>query len=188
MDLVSYKQAIAQGLSRYFTGRPCKHGHVAERRVSGRCCVVCADYKARSWAKQNPERVKKIASSWNERNRVSEAHRARCWRKDNPATYKQSVQTWRTKNAGYYRAYMLRMATNRRVAKIQREPVWADKARIQAYYDVCAFFNDVNGYTKYHVDHIIPLQGKLVSGLHTHNNLQVILASVNRAKGNSFEV
>jgi 5-methylcytosine-specific restriction endonuclease McrA len=64
--------------------------------------------------------------------------------------------------------------------------VWADRDRIKAYYNVCAFFNEVNRYQKYHVDHIIPLQGDIVSGLHTHNNLQVILATENLSKGNKY--
>lgn len=66
-------------------------------------------------------------------------------------------------------------------------PKWANNALIKNYYDVCRFFNDVNGYTKYHVDHIVPLSGKTVCGLHVHNNLQVIPAKDNLAKGNRFE-
>lgn len=188
MSLVSYKQAVAEGKSRYFTGKPCKQGHIAERRVSGRCCVVCADTSARDWAKQNRLRVKQIATEWNQRNKEREAARARQWRKENPDTYKQAVKNWRNNNAVHYRSYMARVANDRRMAKLQREPVWADKERIKAYYDVCAFFNEVNGYSKYHVDHIIPLQGTHVSGLHVHSNLQILLASENRAKGNRFEV
>ena len=72
----------------------------------------------------------------------------------------------------------------REINKINRTPKWADFTKIQMYYDVCAFFNEVNGYTKYHVDHVVPLQGKNVSGLHVHNNLQVIPAKENLNKGN----
>lgn len=43
--------------------------------------------------------------------------------------------------------------------------------------------NNSSGF-KWHVDHIIPLNGRDVSGLHTWNNLQVIPASVNLSKGN----
>tara|TARA_R110000782_G_C14715834_1_gene403672 strand:- start:6 stop:872 length:867 start_codon:yes stop_codon:yes gene_type:complete len=42
MQIITRKEAREKGLSRYFTGKPCKHGHVAERYVShNRPCVVC---------------------------------------------------------------------------------------------------------------------------------------------------
>lgn len=67
----------------------------------------------------------------------------------------------------------------RRAAKIQRVPKWADQEAIKAFYEACP--------PGYHVDHIIPLQGKNVSGLHVINNLQYLLASDNIRKGNRFE-
>lgn len=76
---------------------------------------------------------------------------------------------------------------NREAVKLQRTPAWADGSLIRAYYDVCAFFNEVNGFIKYHVDHTVPLKGKNVCGLHVHNNLQVILAKDNQKKYNHFE-
>lgn len=66
-------------------------------------------------------------------------------------------------------------------------PSWADYLQMQAYYDVCKFFNEVNGFIKYHVDHIIPINGKNVCGLHVHNNLQVIPALDNIRKSNKYE-
>ena len=102
------------------------------------------------------------------------------FRKANPEVVREWKQGHYQKHKGYYAA----SSKSRKANKLQRTPAWADNERIQAYYDVCAFFNEINGYAKYHVDHIVPLQGKTVSGLHVHNNLQVIPAKENLSKGN----
>jgi hypothetical protein len=41
MQIISRAEAKAKGLKRYFTGKPCKHGHVAERVVFNATCVDC---------------------------------------------------------------------------------------------------------------------------------------------------
>ena len=61
----------------------------------------------------------------------------------------------------------------------ERTPSWADKEKIFEFYKNCP-----NGYT---VDHIIPLNGKTVSGLHIHTNLQYLTRSENSSKSNKFE-
>lgn len=47
VDVLSRVEAAASGLSRFYTGRPCKSGHFSERFVSNRQCVVCNALKAR---------------------------------------------------------------------------------------------------------------------------------------------
>ena len=69
---------------------------------------------------------------------------------------------------------------NERAARLQRLPQWADKELIKAFYMNCP--------KDYHVDHIIPLRGKLASGLHVIDNLQYLPASENLSKGNRFIV
>jgi hypothetical protein len=73
-----------------------------------------------------------------------------------------------------------------RAAKICRTTSWADDSQIAAYYKIAANLTRAMG-RRYEVDHIIPLQGKLVSGLHVQNNLQVLLKEDNCRKLNSFE-
>lgn len=77
-----------------------------------------------------------------------------------------------------HRNYMPRIQSYRRASIILRSPKWADLNKIADIYDKCP--------KGYHVDHIIPLQGKLVSGLHVENNLQYLPAKDNLTKGNSF--
>jgi hypothetical protein len=42
-SLISRAEAQAQGLKHYFTGKPCKHGHIAERTVDGGICKSARD-------------------------------------------------------------------------------------------------------------------------------------------------
>lgn len=74
---------------------------------------------------------------------------------------------------------MVLIQANRRAAKIQRTPKWADLEKIKEIYHNCP--------EGMHVDHIIPLQGSIVSGLHVENNLQYLSASDNLRKGNYYE-
>lgn len=62
-----------------------------------------------------------------------------------------------------------------------RVPPWADISKINEFYKQAREL----GLT---VDHIVPLRGKLVSGLHVQNNLQLLPASVNSSKGNDFPI
>jgi hypothetical protein len=78
----------------------------------------------------------------------------------------------------------------RRSNKLSRVPSWTteiDKWMIREIYELCLLRTKLTG-IEWEVDHILPLQGKLVSGLHTPKNLQVIPAIVNNRKGNKFEV
>lgn len=67
----------------------------------------------------------------------------------------------------------------REANKLERTPSWANLTKIKEMYKSCP--------EGYHVDHIVPLQGVLVSGLHVENNLQHLLASENLRKSNKWD-
>ena len=78
----------------------------------------------------------------------------------------------------------------RRALKMQRTPAWLtdfDKERIQNEYKLAALQTKITG-EKWHVDHIVPLQGALVSGLHVPSNLMAMRGRDNISKHNNFEV
>jgi hypothetical protein len=64
-------------------------------------------------------------------------------------------------------------------------PSWVDMKAIKDIYRQCTELNNLSK-EKFEVDHIIPLSGKNVCGFHIHTNLQIIKASENRKKSNSF--
>lgn len=93
---------------------------------------------------------------------------------------------WRSRNKG-----IINFHTNKRYTiRKQRLPKWVteeNKLQIKAMYMLASSLTKATG-VQWHVDHIIPLQGKTVSGLHVPENLQVIQGSLNNRKRNKFDV
>ena len=58
MQTISAAAAISLGLTRYFTGHPCRHGHTGERYAVGRKCIQCTIEQANAWALRNPLKVR----------------------------------------------------------------------------------------------------------------------------------
>lgn len=78
-------------------------------------------------------------------------------------------------------------SAQRRARSKSATPKWANKNKIKSIYAIAKWLSAVVPNTKYHVDHVIPLRGKLVSGLHVETNLSIIKASENMQKHNRFE-
>ena len=85
-----------------------------------------------------------------------------------------AFKVWRLKNLGKSTERSRRYA----LSKKQRIPSWANIEKIKSIYTHCP--------KGYHVDHIIPLKGKYVSGLHVENNLQYLPAEDNLKKRNYY--
>lgn len=85
MNLISRKEALIQGLSRYFTGKPCWQDHISERSVSNRGCLACHALKEELWRFRNIEsarlRDKKSRETTNQNLRhLKENHTPEEWK------------------------------------------------------------------------------------------------------------
>lgn len=118
--VVSKQEARAAGAERYFTGAPCKHGHIAERYVKSGHCVVCAVEKAREryeenrdvlleyqrqYAARNPEVNREASRRYREKHPDRRAATTCRYVENNPDQVKASKHVYRIKNRDKISAY-----------------------------------------------------------------------------------
>jgi len=136
---------------------------------------------SRAWYAANKERKAATMKEWEEANRERRATAKKKWNDANKERKAILDKKWRKAN----RATMAAHDAKRRAAKLQRTPPWVCHESIKQVYIEAQKLKEETG-QDYHVDHIIPLQGKTVSGLHIAENLQVITATENLSKGNRY--
>lgn len=182
-------QAKAEGVTRYFTGTACKHGHVAERLVSSRSCVVCLQQKLAVYKAQNRTALLEKKRIAQQKYRLENPGKIEDTRKRTYAKHRVARDAekaaWARKNA----TRVLAWTRQRQLAKNKRTPAWLTEDEhwmIEQAYELAALRTKLFG-VAWHVDHVLPLRGKTVSGLHTPYNMQVILGSENCRKGNRVQ-
>lgn len=168
------------GEKHYMATTPCKRGHVGLRITATGTCVECrrikererfhADKeatKARTKKKYaaHAEKLREKRKDWYyanlEQARAKAIPRSREWRKNNP------------------KHHIALTTAHKKTIRI-RTPKWADRLKIVEFYKGCP--------DGYHVDHVIPLRGNIVSGLHVVENLQYLPARENISKSNRYEI
>lgn len=131
------------------------------------------------------EEIKAHQKAWRVQNKEKIKANTKKWREDNPEAFKAMQKRTRKKNAARVNA-----ANNKRRAdKLQRTPKWITKDDlwlIKEAHELAVLRSKLFGFD-WHVDHIIPLKGKTVSGLHVPTNIQVIEGKINIMKNNKFE-
>lgn len=130
---------------------------------------------------QNRERKLKMQAEYRKANPETTKAAVDNWRKYNPEKRKASSLSYYHRNKEKYIA----KAAARRAKKLQAMPSWLDESDLKAIetlYKQSIKMNKEAGKIVSHVDHIIPLQGKNVSGLHVPWNLQLMNAIENLRK------
>ncbi len=178
MEVISRAEARELGLKFYFTGKPCKYGHVDQRYSGSGFCLTCAaDYRreyaktgyfAKHYLKTKPERQVSQADYY-AKNRLQIREYQREYQKSN--------------------RHLLNKANSKyRASRKNAAPSWltdSDHENIGAVYSMAKRLSDCLG-VAHHVDHIVPLQGKNVCGLHVPWNLRAIPGTANVKKSNKL--
>jgi hypothetical protein len=183
------EEAKKTGSKYYFTGQPCKHGHVAPRKTKG-ACIECLKVE---WVKGNETRVDYFRE-YNRREDVKD--RKNEWYQENRETV---INNAATRPAHVLREYRNAWKENNKTQvladnKVRRRkhreatPPWLtrkQKSEIRQLYQIAITMTQTTG-EQYVVDHIVPLRSHEVCGLHVPWNLRVITQEENLKKSNKL--
>lgn len=129
-------------------------------------CKSCKHEAGRKWHSKNKERHAELNSQWYEQNKEQHLANSKAWYESNKSRKLETV-------------------TAREKRCVLATPTWADRELIKKLYELARKLTEQTG-IPHEVDHVIPLQGETVSGLHCQDNLQVITQSENRRKANKL--
>jgi len=133
----------------------------------------------------NIEKYRAISQRSYADNALKNCEVAAQYRLNNMESVKASKKQYAQNNKHVINAAVAR----RRAAKLQRTPAWLtedDHWMIKQTYELATLRTKMFGF-QWHVDHVVPLQGETVSGLHVPWNLQVIPAKINVSKKNRWD-
>jgi hypothetical protein len=182
-------EAKAAGAAYYFTGQPCKHGHIAPRKTRG-ACVECMREEWRNptqrrkeyvWQYNHSEKGMAQKDAYYEKNKEAVVARA-LTRPDH--VKREYRNTWKKNNVLSIRAD----TKARRRKHREATPPWLSrkqKSEMRALYQIAILTSNTTG-EQYVVDHIYPLRSEYVCGLHVPWNLRIITREENLRKSNAL--
>lgn len=104
---------------------------------------------------------------------------------ENRETIKERISARAKRLRVELRPYNSARVMKRIARKLQATPSWANQDAMLELYQAAAAATKATG-VAHHVDHVVPLQGKTVCGLHVENNLEVLPGSDNQSKSNRW--
>jgi hypothetical protein len=186
---------------------------LAPRYTANQYCTVCNNNSKRAWTAKTFDHRKAYRLKYEEENREAYLERKRRYRRENRLKIYEQFKDWASRNKDrvrlhaqkyrskqspnvakeYHREYATlnpekinAIGAKRHAAKMGACPPWLKgdlRKQVDAMYAECRRITEETG-IEHHVDHIVPLQGDNVCGLHVPCNLRIITAVENAKKGN----
>ena len=182
------KEAKILNTKYYFTNKPCIRGHIDLRETNKGICKECRKIE---WTKENERRsklpkseaAKESARRYYEKNKDLVKARAAA-RPDEEKNRWKKIH--KSNNKEYYNVLNSLRKRRHRLAT----PKWLtyrQKQDIKALYQQAVTLSTLTG-EQYAVDHIVPINGEAVCGLHVPWNLRVITQEENLKKSNKHDI
>lgn len=175
------KEAKSVGSTRYFTGKPCAQGHLSERATASRGCVECLARNSSRYRERNFSVVYKRECDNRDKRRDAILKYSRLRYKTHKDIILRHSKKWRLSNMAKEAA----RAARRKAALLRACPPWANHDQIDKFYALARSLTEQTG-VRHEVDHIHPLRGEALCGLHVPWNLQILTKSENSRKKNKF--
>lgn len=197
MEIISKQTAIKLNLPKYFTGKKCKHGHLAERYTNGGHCSECKKRHDAQWVENNKERSLEISREWKKRNWSTLYEKQKIYNANNKdktlaqakkyrEKYPERVREAKKKCVENKREHYATLKRNYKISKRNAEGTHTAKDVKLMFLSQNGLCNGCNklletkGKNKYHVDHIVALAN---GGTNYPNNLQLLCPTCNMSKG-----
>lgn len=151
-------------------------------------CKTCINSKSKAYTKsyyaEHKIKLKNTYKAWAEKNKAHLIAKNKAYYEANKAYFNEHSSKWKKANSDRNTA----IENKRRATKLNATPPWLTKEHLL---EIQKFYSEAKRLTKetgiiYEVDHIIPLQGKNVCGLHVPWNLQLLTETENRKKSNKI--
>lgn len=148
-------------------------------------CWTCHRESNKSYYHNNKESRANYNKEWRDSNKDHIKAKSKTYYAENKSHINQYVKGWREANKAVVRAY----GAARRAVRKQAVPSWLTEKQMREIDDFYVLARDCEAVSgqAYHVDHIVPLKGVNVCGLHVPWNLQVLPADINLSKHNNYD-